>query len=81
MSCAKALRGFGIGLDGPDQFQPLVAGRGLDQIAAPAAETDDRGVDHLQIPDVAGRCRIASITAALSLSGPSSAMAARNRPV
>src|SRR3982075_1792150 len=76
---AKALRSFDVGFCGTDDFQPLVAERGLDQTAAPAAEAHDRCADHLIIREVAGSCRIASITAALSLSGPSSAMAARKR--
>src|ERR1700741_1072973 len=75
---AKASRRLDDGLDRTDDSQPLVAVRGRDEIAAPAAEADNRCADPL-IPSVAGRRRrIASITAGLSLSGPSSAMAARN---
>src|SRR5258708_1609499 len=74
---AKALRSLEVGLDGTDDVQPFAADRGLDEIAAPAAEADDRSRDHRETSVAAGRCRIASITAALSLSGPSSAMAAR----
>src|ERR1700760_4381777 len=75
---AKASRHLHGGLDRTDDFQPLVAVRGRDEIAAPAAEADNRCADHLITSVTAGRRRIASITAALSLSGPSSAMAARN---
>src|ERR1700738_1262543 len=79
MFSAKAVRSFDVGLDGTDDLQPLVAERGLDEIAAPAAQADHRSWNHRETSVTAGRCRIASITAALSLSGPSSAMAARNR--
>jgi hypothetical protein len=76
MLCAKAVRAFEVGLYCADESQPFVAARGLDQIAAPTAEASDCGVDHLINSDATGR-RIASITAALSPSGPSSAIAAR----
>src|SRR5450755_1999276 len=79
MSRAKILRCLDVGLDGTRDLQLCVAHRGLDQVAAPAAETDDGCADHPVTPDAAGGCRIASITAALSLSGPSSAIATRNR--
>src|SRR5258708_31944661 len=47
----KLSRSLEIGLHGADNPQPFLAARGLDEIAAPAAETDDRGIDHPMAPD------------------------------
>ena len=66
-----------VRLDGANDFQPWVVSGGFDQIAAPAAETGNGGADHRKTPGEAGGRRIASMTAALSRSGPSSAMALR----
>src|SRR6266404_1330969 len=58
---AKVLRAFEVGLYGTHDLQPLVAERGLDETAAPAAEADDRCADHREPSDAMGRRRIASI--------------------
>src|SRR5258708_40354594 len=47
----KLSRALDVGLHGADNPQPFLADRGLDEIAAPAAETDDRSIDHLMAPD------------------------------
>src|SRR5882757_7771877 len=54
-------------------------GGGFDQVAAPAAQSHDRAMDHLVSPVGPRAGRIASITAALSASPPSSRMAARSK--
>ena len=77
MPGAKFLCRCHVRLDGADDFQPWMVGCGFDQIAAPAAETGNGGADHRKTPGEAGGRRIASMTAALSRSGPSSAIAAR----
>ena len=43
---AKILRALGIGLDGANDSEPFVTQRRLDQTPAPAAEPDDRRLDH-----------------------------------
>src|ERR1700686_2003665 len=74
---AKAPGAIGVRFDRVGDLELRVIERGLHQKAAPAAQPDDRCVDHLITSDIAGRRLIASIKAALSLSAPSSAMAAR----
>src|SRR5450755_1250857 len=55
---------FDVGLYRVNDFYSLMAERGLDEVAAPAAHADDSCANH-SIPSVRlGRCRIASITAA-----------------
>src|SRR6185312_8841089 len=77
MPGAKFLCRCHVRLDGANDFQPWVVSGGFDQIAAPAAETGNGGADHRKTPGEAAGRRIASMTAALSRSGPSSAMALR----
>ena len=59
--------------------EPMAATLGLHKIAAPAAQSDDRAIDHVGSSARRRDGRTASITAALSLSGPCNAIAARSR--
>src|SRR5260370_1845329 len=68
-----------VGLDAADDFQAFMAARCLDEIATPAAEADDCAVDHWETSVESGCCRIASIIAELSLSGPAIAIAVRSK--
>src|ERR1700688_835125 len=54
---AKPLRRLDVGLYCADDLEPFVTERGFDQIAAPAAEADDCGVDHLMASDATGSLR------------------------
>src|SRR4029078_10233130 len=76
---AKTLCCGEVGLNRANDFQSFVAAGCLHETTTPAAETDDGSLDHRETPGEVARCRIASTTAALSLSGPSIAMAARSR--
>ena len=50
-SCRRKIpRRFHIRLDGANDLQPRVVGGGFDEIAAPAAEADNGGVDHRKTP-------------------------------
>src|SRR5665213_1156525 len=79
MFAAKTPCAIEVGLDGANHIQPTAATSCFNKIAAPAAQSDDRAMDHLESPIRRRDGRTASITAALSLSGPSSAMAVRSR--
>jgi len=63
----------------PDYLDWRAQQKSFDQVAAPAAEAGNGSMDHRSSLLLAGR-RTASITAELSLSGPSSAIARRSRP-
>ena len=43
---AKATRAVDIGFDGANDFEPRMTGRRPDELPAPAAEADNRRVDH-----------------------------------
>lgn len=47
---AKASRAFDVGLDRSGQFQAAVAVCCTNQVAAPAAEPDNRAMDHVRSP-------------------------------
>src|SRR6185437_14669764 len=71
-----------VGLDRLHDVEPATGARGLHERAAPASEPGDRTVDHAFCPQSLTRARsIAAMMAALSLSGPSSAIAARSSAI
>ncbi len=79
MFSTKPPRALDVGLDGADHVEPTAAARGFHKIAAPAAQSDDRAIDHEGSSARRRDGRTASITAALSLSGPCNAIAVRSR--
>src|ERR1700755_3245349 len=79
MFSAKTSRALDVGLDRADHVEPTAATRGFHEIAAPAAQPDDGAIDHVGSSMRRRDGRTASITAALSLSGPCNAIAVRSR--
>ena len=78
MPSAELARALHRRFDRGREPQTIITGRGIDESSSPAAEADDRSANQVLVLSVAGPCRMASTTAALSQSSPLRAIVSRS---